>query len=143
MNFTIKEVVEYLEKHFKYAEHEERVKLAALLNVSYTAPLVLNPEDFRIDSTVDILEEVKAQMQMVRMMRTQILNQGINASAKELQSLVATSTSLFGMLTKYSVDIINQDRIKAIEAAVLEVVKDWAKEAQDKFFAKLEELLNE
>jgi hypothetical protein len=45
------------------------------------------------------------------------------------------------MLTKYSNDIINQDRIKAIETAVAESIKGLAKEVQEEYFERLKELL--
>lgn len=143
ITFSIEEVVEYLERHFKYATHADKVRLAALLNMSYNASPVVDPGDFKVGSSVDILEECQQQMALVRMIRTQILTQGANANPKDLQSLVSTTTSLFAMLTKFQSEMINQDRIKSIESAVVAAIKNLEPEVQDRFYNELEELLGE
>jgi Zn-dependent M16 (insulinase) family peptidase len=139
MKLSISEVLSYLEENFKYATHEDRKRLAELLNVAFDS-VTHEPVE---DGPIDMLSEVQAQMQMVRMIRKQIIALGSKANPKDLQSLVSTSTSLFGMLTKYSNDIINQDRIKAIESAVVEAIKDLGPDVQGEYFRKLEELLGE
>jgi hypothetical protein len=47
------------------------------------------------------------------------------------------------MLTKYSSEMVNQDRIKKIEAAVVEAITTLPKEIQEKYFETLEKLLSE
>lgn len=142
LDLGIADVLSWLEKNLKYADHSDRVALAALLNVSYTA---INPShtDFRIDSPVDILDEVQEQMKMVRTIRTQISSKGIDANPKDLQALVGVTTTLFAMLTKYNSDIMNQERIKSIENAVTHAIKTLSPEIQEAYFAELERLLSE
>jgi len=142
LDLGIADVLSWLEKNLKYADHSDRVALAALLNVSYTE---INPShtDFRIDSPVDILDEVQEQMKLVRTIRMQIHSKGLDANPKDLQSLVGVTTTLFAMLTKYNADIMNQDRIKSIENAVTHSIKTLSPEIQEAYFAELERLLSE
>jgi hypothetical protein len=90
-----------------------------------------------------MLVEVQEQMQMVRLLRAQITSLGANANPKDLQALVSTSTSLFAMLTKYSDQMINQERIKKIELSVAAAIKTLDLEVQEAYFDNLERLLSE
>lgn len=143
MRLSIEEVIAYLTEHWVYVKHPEKVKLAALLNLSYSVTEAVDPKDFRVGEPIDILAEVQEQMSMLRMIRTQIMSMGGKADPKALQSLVSTSTSLFSMLTKFQSEMLNQDRIKKIEAAVVESIKTLGQEEQDAYFANLERLLSE
>lgn len=135
LQLSIRDVLDFLEANWKYAKKEEKESLAKLLNAVYVPEKV-------IDEPIDMLTEVQEQMKMLRVLRSQITSLGVDANPKDLQSLVSTSTSLFAMLTKYSNDMVNQDRIKKIEAAVVESVKTLSEEVQTHFFGKLEELLS-
>jgi hypothetical protein len=142
MRLSIDEVIDYLTEHWTYVKHPHKVKLAALLNLSYS-PKQTEQSDFRVGEPVDMLTEVQEQMTMVRVIRSRIMSLGENADPKALQSLVSTTTSLFAMLTKYSSEMVNQDRIKKIEAAVVEAITTLPKEIQEKYFETLEKLLSE
>lgn len=142
LKISIAEVISYLREHFKYATHPERLELAELLNVKYTSSAAID-DDFQVNSSTDILEEVQEQMKMVRLIRAQITSQGVLANPKDLQALVSTTTSLFAMLTKYSNDIVNQDRLKRIENAVVESIKTLDPVVQEAYFETLEAFLNE
>lgn len=146
LGLSIDDVLAYLKKHFKYATHAHRIELAEILKVPFRLDKPAasgQPGEFRIDNSFDILEEVKEQMGLVRILRAQILKAGVQASPKDLQSLVSTTTSLFAMLTKYSSEIHNQDRIKSIETAVTELISEMVPELQTRYFNRLEELLSE
>lgn len=137
---SIKDTIDYLEKQIKYVDKFDRERIAALIGIIEPNE---EKETFKVGSSVDILEEVHQQMDMVKLLRKQIVAQGVGANPKDLQSLVSTTTSLFAMLTKYSNDIVNQDRIKAIESAVVTVIQKLLPEKQEEFFKVLEENLSE
>jgi hypothetical protein len=137
MEISTHEAVDFLERNFKYVTLEERMRLANKLKVSYSP----ENESFKVGDPIDILTEVQEQMQMVRLIRQKVMSSGANP--KEMQSLVSTTTSLFAMLTKHSDAMVNQDRIKKIEAAVVEAIKELPPPNQEIYFTKLTELLSE
>jgi hypothetical protein len=90
-----------------------------------------------------MLFEIKEQMEMVRTLRQKVLENKGESQIRELKDLISSTTSLFAMYTKYSADIVNQDRMKKIEMAVVESVKMLEPNIQDKYYEYLEELLSE
>ena len=90
----------------------------------------------------DLAEEINSQIKVVRALRAKILgedgslNEGINA--REAKELIASGTTMVSTLMKHHKDIVNQDRLMAVEAATIEAVKTLPPENQEAFFETLE-----
>jgi len=89
----------------------------------------------------DLLSEVQAQMTYLKTFRKQIIAKGDAASTREIKDMIQASTSLFTMLTNMNEDITNQDRLRKIENATVEVVRSLPLKEQERFFVLLEQAL--
>lgn len=136
---SVEEIIGHLRSVWVYVTHEERKELAGLLGLKLELGM---SNDHADDSPVEIIEEVKEQLKMVRHIRKSIMSMGDKANPKELQSLVSTSSTLFATLTKYSNDIENQEKVKKIESATLEALKLLESEVQEVFFDALTKYLS-
>ncbi len=94
----------------------------------------------------DLAEEVNAQIRVVRSLRNMIVDPETGAireghSARDAKELIGSGNTMLASLMKFHDKIINQDRVRAMEQATIEAVKDLPQPAQDKFFNKLEDAL--
>lgn len=128
---SVQGAIEFLTVNLKYASSEQIEKLRSL---------VLTKDEIRDDGKFNILSEVQAQMDMVRKLRKRI-ESSEDLAVREIRDLVTSSTQLFAMLTKMNNEIVNQDRIRKIEEAVITTIKSLTPEAQDCFFTELEKRL--
>jgi uncharacterized protein YecE (DUF72 family) len=80
-------------------------------------------------------------MTYLKTFRKQIIAKGDAASTREIKDMIQASTSLFTMLTKMNEDITNQDRLRKIENATVEVVRSLPLKEQERFFVLLEQAL--
>ena len=137
---SLNEAIDFLESNSKYLFDDHRKRLIALLNIHHKP----EPSDtFNVGNSGDMLFEIKEQMEMVRALRQKVLaNQG-DTQIRELKDLISSTTTLFAMYTKYSADIVNQDRMKKVESAVVESLKMLEPQVQDRYYEHLEELLGE
>ena len=129
---AIQDVIDYLEEHKKYVSMPMRERIAKFLAISL-------PVEQESSEPVDILDEVKEQMKLVRQIRLQVIADGYNT--RDMKDLVSTSNTLFATLTKYSNDIENQEKVKRIESATLEALKLLESEVQEVFFDALTKYL--
>lgn len=101
-------------------------------------------EDPEYGADFDMIEEVNEQIKAVRALRSSVLDPVTgqvrdDKSSRDVKEIVSTSATLLTSLMKFHEKIINQDRMRALEQATIEVVKDLSPEAQEKFFTALEE----
>lgn len=87
----------------------------------------------------DLLEEVKEQLKVIRLMRAATVDtsRGTIESVKEAKEVVSSSTSLLSLLTKLYGDIYNMSRLRAIELATVETIKEQGEEVYGSFLEKL------
>jgi hypothetical protein len=132
---SITQLLDGLERHKKYLTEDHVDRIALIIKETIYAPSsgdgVLN----------DLLKEVQEQMTYLKQFRKQITAKGETATTREVKDMIQASTSLFSMLTKLNDDITNQDRLRKIETATVEVVRTLSGEAQLNFFTLLEEAL--
>lgn len=94
----------------------------------------------------NLSDEVNSQIRVVRSLRNMIMDQETGAikeghSARDAKELISSSNTMLASLMKFHDKIINQDRIRAVEQATIEAVKDLPQESQDRFFDRLEAAL--
>jgi hypothetical protein len=137
---SLDQVIDFLESKRQYIFDDLRKRLIALVNLHHQPD---SSDNFNVGNSGDMLFEIKEQMEMVRTLRQKVLENKGESQIRELKDLISSTTSLFAMYTKYSADIVNQDRMKKIEMAVVESVKMLEPNIQDKYYEYLEELLSE
>ena len=80
----------------------------------------------------DLLEEVGYQIQTVHAMREAVLTEGNRLqpgmTTRDLNELNRASASLLTGLAKYHEKIINMERLRAVEEAVLSMMNLWPEE---------------
>ena len=101
-------------------------------------------DDPEYGADFDMVEEVNEQIKAVRALRASVMDPetgGIrqDKSTRDVKEIVSSSSTLLTWLMKFHEKIIYQDRMRALEQATIEVVKDLDQQAQDKFFSVLEE----
>lgn len=137
---SLDQVIDFLESKRQYIFDDHRKRLIALVNLHHQP---VSSDNFNVGNSGDMLFEIKEQMEMVRTLRQKVLENKGESQIRELKDLISSTTSLFAMYTKYSADIVNQDRMKKIEMAVVESLKMLEPNIQDKYYEYLEELLSE
>jgi len=139
---SLSEILDKLEEFSKYLSEEHLHRLRKLLIAH--APELVPREDAPATADVldDLMLEVNAQMNFVKQLRNNVTSGGA-ATTREIKDMVQATSSLFTMLTKMNETVTNQDRLRKIELATLEAVKELPPEAQNAYFDKLEELLSE
>lgn len=94
------------------------------------------------DEEYDIRDELHTMMKMVQAMRASVLTQDNritqDTTITEVKAVIDSSLRLATMLTKANREIINTDRIKAIESCFLSVIGDMPTEKQKEYVDILE-----
>lgn len=130
---SIPQAVNFLIDNKKYIDQSQLHRLANSLGVAEILPR----KEEEVGS-MDLLLEIQEQMEMVRVLRRNILAKGETAATKDLKDLISTSTTLFSMLTKLNSDVLNQDRLRKIESATVRAIEKLPLEVQKEFFNDLE-----
>lgn len=134
---SIDEAVDFLASNAKYISD---AAFRRLRNLQPMRPLPSLPGESA--GKFDLLAEVQEQMAVVQALRRKLTDvDALDVSPRDLKDLITTSTSLFSMLTKQHNDIMNQDRVRKIEAATVSVILTLPQEMQDKFFGELHKSL--
>jgi len=94
----------------------------------------------------DLTEELNTQLRTVRAMRRYILTEDDsirdNMTTKDVTELTRASTNLTNLLMKYHKEVINMDRMRAVEEAVMSVIMTWPDVAErERFISAMEKSL--
>lgn len=90
----------------------------------------------------DLKHEVMQQMEAVRALRERATDPlGPPISIKETKEALSATTSLLTLLTKINGEVYNQDRIRLLQVATIEVLRELSPVLQAKFVNLLEERL--
>ena len=111
-----------------------------------TASAGRGTEDPEYGADFDLVQEMNDQIRVVRALRNKVIDPETGAikgdhSARDAKELIGSSNTMLASLMKFHDKIVNQDRVRAIEHATIEVVKTLPKESQEKFFEALEQAL--
>lgn len=94
------------------------------------------------DEEYDMRDELHTMMQMVQAVRSSILTSdnriARDTTVQEVKAVLDASMRLTQLLNKSNKEIINMDRIRAIEAAFLEVIGDLPEDKQKQYVDNLE-----
>ncbi len=107
------------------------------------------PENFTkpiYTANFDLMQELDTQLKTVRALRNAILTETNELregmTTKDVMELNRTSTNLTNLLMKHHKDVVNMDRLRAVEEAVLSVIMTWPEaEEREKFVAAMEKAL--
>lgn len=90
--------------------------------------------DFRLS------DEVSKQISAMRALRDSVFNGTvITAETKEAKEALGAATTLLSLLVKLEKDVRTLERLRAIEAAVIEVLKDEDPGLREKLLRRMEE----
>ena len=102
-------------------------------NYEEIAQTVASAEDF------DLKSEIMQQMLAVRALRERATDpDGPPVSIKETKEALSATTSLLTLLSKINGDVYNQDRVRLLQVATIEVLKEVNPALQEKFVDLLE-----
>lgn len=113
---------------------------ADLLNILSNA---LEPHrEIDFDEEFNVRDELVTQMKLVRSIRISLLKPGgalkDDTTVTEVKSVLDASMRLSDMLNKVNKDLVNQERIRAVEAAFMDVIGDMDKAVQIAYVESLE-----
>jgi len=104
--------------------------------------VVDNHRKVNFDEDYDVRDELHVMMQMVQAVRSSVLTSdnriARDTTVVEIKAILDTSMRLTALLSKSNKEIINMDRIKAVEAAFLSVINDLPTEIQKEYVENLE-----
>lgn len=99
--------------------------------------------DARLPATkltdINLAEELVLQFQKVKAMQAKVLDS--NTSAQQKSAVANSCASTLAQLVKMQTDLYNAERMKMIEQAVIQVMRDQPEHIQLAFFDKYERLL--
>lgn len=121
---------EALRDRLQYLNAPDQRELQRLLSTE----LQLDGDDF--DHEFDLQEEVNAQLRMLRSLRSRADRE--NLSVRETRDVLSSASTLIQMLIKEQEKVVNIDRLRTIEKAVVEAVQTLPQEQQDIFLKNLE-----
>lgn len=123
-----------LKTRLQYLSSPDQQELKHLL----IAELDEDVEDF--DHEFDLKEEINGQLRMLRTMRSRAERETL--STREMKETLTAASSLISMLIKEQEKVLNIDRLRTIERAVVEAVKTLPTDAQEAFLTFLEDKLD-
>jgi len=99
------------------------------------------------DEDFNVREELVTQMKLVRAIRNSLLESNgrlkEDTTVSEVKSVLDASIRLSEMLNKVNKDLINHERLQAVEAAFMETISGFDKEIQLECVKNLEKRLKE
>ncbi len=111
----------------------------ALNRLSQALSPYVQPE---YDEDFNVRDELIIQMKMVKAVRMSILDSSgklkRETTVTEVKSVLDASMRLSDMLNKVNRDLINQERLQAVEAAFMDVVGEFEQDRQLEFVKVLE-----
>ena len=132
------------------ATNEKVFDVITLLDMGEIAPDTLKMLQFAVDNTreidfgedYDLREELVVQMRLVQAVRTSILDSRgrirDDTTVTEVKSVLDASRSLADMLNKVNKDLVNQERIQAVEASFMTTIEGMPKQQQIIYIEELE-----
>lgn len=121
------------------AKIQENFSINALARLAQSGPgTVKSREDF------DLHGEIVEQINAVRSLRNSVLNDRgeITASTREVKEALTTATQMISLLVKSEAEVRNMDRIRQLEIAVTEALKDIDPALQKQVISAMERRVN-
>ena len=146
LSSDLEEAVVHLCQHAKFLSRGQREKLrSALLIVDPTAPHVPNQHDLNYDASFDLGSEVSAQIKAVRAIRSYVFDAKGNIrdgiTSREAKEVISSGSTMLASLMKYHKDVMNMDRLRMLEQAVVEALQEYDPELREQVLKTLEEKL--
>lgn len=88
----------------------------------------------------DLQVEITQQLRLLREMRTRAMSEG--SSVREMKEVMTGASSLITTLIREQEKVINMDRLRYVEQAVVECLKTLPDDVQQAFMKKMEGLLD-
>jgi hypothetical protein len=123
----------------------QRARLAAGLRVSTLTVVDSPPPPVGYGADFDLADEVEQQIAAVRAIREFVMPGGRLAggiTSREAKEVVTSGASLLASLMKFHSGIVNMDRLRNLERAVVEVLKEESQELCERVQARLAERLD-
>jgi len=115
-----------------------------LVKILDVLPIQADTQEF--DSEFDLSQELTNQLKALQSIRDRIFSSDgrikEGSSVKEAKDFMSSSGSLLQMLQKSRSELINIDRMQAIEEATIDTMRELGEDVIDDFSARLKEKLD-
>jgi hypothetical protein len=91
-------------------------------------------------ASLNIEQEIITQLQTAKILQTSVMDDDAVPANQRAQT-VNTVSSILIQLVKTQTDLYNAERIKELEAAIVQAMRDTSDEVKDQFFERYERLL--
>lgn len=94
----------------------------------------------------DLGAEVEAQIQAVRAVRGTVMENGRiikGVSSREAKEVISSGSTLLNTLMKFHEKVLNMDRLRLLEAAVIEVLGEESEELRNRVVENMEQKLED
>lgn len=97
------------------------------------------------DANFSLADELQSQIMAVRAIRQRIMSsQGVisdDITTREAKEVISSGSTLLGSLMKYHEKVVNMERLRLLESAVIEALGEVQDDVKDKVLVKMEEKL--
>lgn len=97
-------------------------------------------------ASFDLASEVEAQIAAVRAVRSTVMSPGgqilPGVSSREAKEVISSGSTLLTTLMKFHEKVVNMDRLRKLESAMLEVLRDKDPQLQEEVLTSLERRLS-
>lgn len=126
-------------------DKSQRARLVKVLGGSQTPAAASSPLINPYGADFDLAQEVGEQIKAVRAIRQQVMNTDGSVAEgmtpRDMKEVVSSGTTLLSSLMKFHKEVINMDRLRKLEQAIIDVLMEEDEDLKNRVVAKLEERL--
>jgi ABC-type amino acid transport substrate-binding protein len=126
-------------------DRAQRARLVKVLGVPQAQARTASGAGNPYGADFDLAQEVGEQIKAVRAVRQQVMTADGSVAEgmtpRDMKEVVTSGTTLLGSLMKFHKEVINMDRLRKLEQAVIDVLMEEDEDLKNRVLAKLEERL--
>lgn len=138
---NLDELIDFLVTRKPFLRPEQIHRIQGAFSVPVELPSA--PQQERLSAEFDFLAEVQTQINAVQILRNRVIDNDQLAdgvSVRDAKEALSAATSLITTLNKVYQDIVNANRLRQVEMAVIDTVKKFP-EVHKEFLALLKSRL--
>jgi hypothetical protein len=147
MSLASSDLDEHVETLLMYARMltpEQKARLTKGLRLEGSAATRRRNGSVVYDASFDVAGEVEQQINAVKAIRDAVMPNGVLAegiSARDAKDVVTSGSTLLVSLMRFHKEIVNMNRLRNLERAVVEVLMEESPELRERVVARLAERL--
>lgn len=142
----LEETVTFLIQHKVHISLPQRERLREAVKLPGEEAIMAPAEPVGYGTGFDLGAEVEAQIQAVRAVRSTVMKDGRiidGVSSREAKEVISSGSTLLNTLMKFHEKVLNMDRLRMLEAAVIEVLGEESEDLRERVVESMEQKLED